>query len=356
VDLPVVPRNTPPTVAQNLILEWVRDALAVCVSTHPNCSQDASTTFLPTRLIDVGTAKSQWVTKLVLSTDLLRSGLQYVTLSHKWGKEEITVLTTENIHMFQTNICVDELPRTFQDAITVTRDLGVRYLWIDSLCIIQNSKTDWRTEAATMQDVYSNCLLNIAASMSDKPSQGLRSHRSSETCDPVHIRARFGQDEQVYSCYYDAWGDIAGVAPLNRRGWVVQERLLSPRTAHFASSTFWECRTTRTSEVNPSGSDWHGKTRKIWPSLSVPEDPGWALRLWHETVEVYSKCSLTMPGDKFIAISGVVKILQSVIDQKYLAGLWDNHVIPGLMWVAALDQDGLSAQKTHGVPDRGQYI
>ncbi|KAF2111357.1 heterokaryon incompatibility protein-domain-containing protein [Lophiotrema nucula] len=349
-NLPVVPRHTPPVVAQNMIYEWIKETLATCIDTHPKCNQDVNNTFLPTRLIDVGTAESHWVSKLVLSADLSGSSPQYVTLSHKWGNEQITVLTTENLRVFQDNICVEELPRTFREAVRFTRGLGVRYLWIDSLCIIQNSTTDWQAEAAIMHEVYSNCLLNIAASMSDAPSQGLISQRSAEICDPVNISVRFGKIEQIYSCYYDAWEDIAGVTPLNRRGWVIQERLLSPRTIHFASSTSWECRTTRISEVNPGYRE--DKTLKIWPTLSVLEDPGWALRLWHETVESYSKCSLTVPDDKLVAISGVAKILHGIIGHDYLAGLWNNHLIPGLMWVAALDQNGLNLGRTYRVPGR----
>lgn len=61
------------------------------------------------------------------------------------------------------NIFLSDLPPLFQDAIIITRQLGLRYLWIDSLCIIQDSLRDWETEAAKMASIYQNSYVTISA-------------------------------------------------------------------------------------------------------------------------------------------------------------------------------------------------
>ncbi len=166
------------------------------------------------------------------------SSSRYMTLSHCWGQLHIKRLETATLDQMCDGINLDELPRTFQDAIKFTRALDVRFLWIDSLCIIQDSVTDWAAEAGTMKDVYKHAFCNIAA------PDG-RSGCFVEK-DPQLSKVRRVQPENDSTLYDlvadELWLHNVDKAPLNTRAWVVQERYLSPRILHCSrQQLFWEC-------------------------------------------------------------------------------------------------------------------
>src|SRR5436190_9880944 len=132
--------------------------LSYCRENHPKCSKGALQP-LPTRVMDVKDDGSE--PSLLLTNGQLG---QYIALSHCWGSSPLLSTTTANLMKHLVCIPMDELPRNFQDAVTVTRKLGFRYLWIDSLCIIQDSESDWLQESAHMGAVYANASCTIAAS------------------------------------------------------------------------------------------------------------------------------------------------------------------------------------------------
>lgn len=134
-----------------------------CTKRHPICSSNIPTV-QPTRIIDVGLDA---ILQNIFLTTLQDDRAQYVTLSHCWG-DTSTILTTtkDTIEQRRRNIPFSELPRTFQDAVQITRALGLRYLWIDSLCIIQDDKDDWQFESAKMAEIYLGSCLTIAATAS----------------------------------------------------------------------------------------------------------------------------------------------------------------------------------------------
>ncbi|KAJ3548776.1 hypothetical protein NM208_g850 [Fusarium decemcellulare] len=159
------------------IFDMIGDWLKQCTTGHTQCS-DGSTTRMPTRLVQVGTHDAPTVR--LLRTQGIHA--PYLTLSHCWGNADIKKRTTEG----DFDIPLEQLPRTFQDAITVTRRLGFAYLWIDSLCIIQGDEADWENESANMASVYANGTLNLAATYSTDSHGGLMLERD-------HL--------QVTSCY-----------------------------------------------------------------------------------------------------------------------------------------------------------
>ena len=164
------------------------------------------------------------------------SGL-YIALSHRWSKSDEQFRTEKsNFKTRCKEINFYELPKTFQDAVTVTRKVGVEYLWIDSLCIIQDDDDDRRRECSRMEEVFASAYCTLAATSAKDCSQGLFREDNEVSLGP----------ENRYSlCIRDVDEDFSRdveQAELNQRGWVFQERALSLRIIHFtATQTYWEC-------------------------------------------------------------------------------------------------------------------
>ena len=177
---------------------------------------------------------------------------RYMTLSHCWGTGPTFKLTTANLSSLRLHIPVDELPQTFQDDFALTRRLGTDYLWIDSLCIVQDDREDWFSESARMGDVYKNGLCCIAATGFSSSRTGLYATRTAERLLPCRVFAnwdgkRHDGKHPVRGEYYLVeldryWYNAVDEAPLQRRAWAMQERLLAPRVLHFGSEQLlWEC-------------------------------------------------------------------------------------------------------------------
>jgi Heterokaryon incompatibility protein (HET) len=148
---------------------------------------------------------------------------------------------TRNLEDLERVVPVGALPKNFCDAILLPRFLDIEYLWIDSLCIIQDSDDDWAIEAANMGDVYAHSFCNIAGTASQKVAQGLFVSRDPKALQLIEIkiaknsRANRGLPDGSYYCLEDMWENEVVKAPLLKRGWVFQERYLSPRIVHFGA-------------------------------------------------------------------------------------------------------------------------
>lgn len=219
----------------HLLREWIR----TCDTEHENCRIKQE--YLPTRLIDVGTFESE-VLRLRLSTR--NETERYIALSHRWGqpgdhKESCAYrCNIDSLGSLLEGIDFTKLPKTFQDAVTVARRLEIQFLWIDSLCIIQDDPLDWQREAQEMQSVYSSAYFTIAATAAKDSSSGfLTVEKTSQPTAVFHPALGL-----YFSQHIDDFKSYVEEAELNQRGWVLQERALSRRTLHFSSAqTFWEC-------------------------------------------------------------------------------------------------------------------
>jgi hypothetical protein len=319
-----------------------------CITEHTKCREEPTKSArLPTRLIDVGLPTGSQQPRLVLTSELgSASNSSYVTLSHRWASTHVVKLKCSNIDSFRQCLPLNHLSATFLDAITVTRALGVRYLWIDSLCIIQDSPKDWQAESVEMGNIYRNGICNIAATGSAETGGGLFQERDPYWVTPSKVRIQYKRHEKVYlASHKDPWGKWISRSALNKRGWVLQERLLSPRTIHFASQLFWECRMHQACETHPNGmpegdlmyTDESGYplpiSLKNWPEDFEGTD------FWIDVVRNYGRCSITKPEDRLIAIAGVAKSIQPFLNDEYLAGLWKKDLPHNLVW-SMYDVDG----------------
>jgi hypothetical protein len=321
---------------------------------HGICHEHVGETkdWLPTRLIDVGTAPVH----LVDSNNLMRSE-PYLALSHCWGKIVVLTLLQTNLNAFQKEIPFSSLPLTFVHAMVTTRQLGYRYLWIDSLCIIQDSVDDWRHEASLMGDVYSKADCVLAATGSRDGSEGLFHKREPIAIEPFAIQASWPSDSKKYTCIRsDVWTDGVVNAPLNQRGWVVQERMLAPRTIHFgAKEIFWECRQLEACETLPrkiptdliSFGSREGDGFKRWmePIKRGADEVDGPMEAWRYVVEVYMRSALTKGEDKLIALSGMAIRMSILLRDTYLAGLWKNDLVNGMVWWVEEDATGQDSRR-----------
>jgi hypothetical protein len=204
----------------------------------------AQANWWPTRLLDVGTPGNPYL-RLRVNGGATPASV-YTTLSHCWGQLQIKQLKIANLLALTKEIEITELPKTFQDAITITRRIGVRYIWIDSLCIIQDSPEDWAKESSSMGNIYKNGLCNIAATAANDGQTGLFFQRNpllAQRCRisikslPSFLRPGLYDLFQQY-----LWDNSVSEAPLNQRAWVIQERILAPRVIHFGKNQLlWEC-------------------------------------------------------------------------------------------------------------------
>ncbi|MCJ1319643.1 hypothetical protein MMC15_004979 [Xylographa vitiligo] len=320
-------------------------------------------TFLPTRLIEL----VKGVDKLRLcDSDQLPRETRYATISHCWGNVPFCRLLQENILSFTGNIPFSILPRTFQDAITILDKLYVKYLWIDSLCIIQDSIADWTVEAARMSKTYTNSYLNLAATASRNSQEGLfRTREPSyiESCryiphedrNVLHRTSSIKEQPTVgWDCVNPSdWVTAIVEAPLNSRAWVYQERALAPRNLHFSySELFWECNHMRASERFPDGLpepyiipkqknllysyslqkkvNFSGQRETIVEATSLGRflnntyiygSENSPVDLWTLVVEDYSSTQLTYETDKLVAISALAEIFAQDYNDKYLGPL-----------------------------------
>ncbi|KAH7084557.1 heterokaryon incompatibility protein-domain-containing protein [Paraphoma chrysanthemicola] len=333
---------------QKACLDVARNWLSQCRSgKHWNCKKVCPDAYqVPTRLVNCGELASGDWPRLCERGDLPHDA-EYVTLSHCWGKYPIFSLSTKNIEILKYGLPLDLLPKTFLDAIFVTRELGFKYVWIDSLCIVQDCDEDWRREAEQMGTYYQNAILNIAATSVSDGRMGFFRARDPNFLLPYKVFANWDgpwpylntpRKGHYYLCN-TIWDNEINGSPLNRRCWVVQERILSPRVLHFGTTQiFWECTSMTANEVFAAGFHASMNVPPAKNSIPVNRERRTPLRnehfyaLWANIVQIYSRGGLTRTSDKLIAISGIAARVQTLLQDVYLAGLWKKSLPRQLLW------------------------
>ena len=326
-------------VPQNVDLRLCRQWLDDCVRDHATCP-DLVKQPLPTRILDVSPKDGTQNCKLVSSEG--DTG-HYIALSHCWGGRTPAVTTTHNLNDRFNEIAWNALPKTFQDAVHVVRFLGFRYLWIDSLCIIQNDRADWHKQCPEMASIYSKAVMTIAVAGAKDAYEGfLRPRVSRDKTHLIHLR-RSGSKETTIgvtpsiNCHNGKWlRQYEGSRALASRGWAFQERLLSPRVLHFGTrQAYFECGCAKACE----------SFRDLTEGLQMDpdgesKDPltgnhATLLQNWYGVVQDYSLCKLKYGNDKLPALAGLASAFEHLLCDDYYAGLWKTDMVRGLSWSRA---------------------
>jgi hypothetical protein len=265
--------------------------------------------------------------------------------------------TIANLHQRKEGIPWDDLPRTFQDSIVTCIKLGIEYLWIDFLCIIQDSGDDWRRESANMAMTYGNAFLTIAASAAADSTEGcFRTARLDS--HSIKINKADGEEASLYvrrSLPHFNHSHLIrdnNLWPLMRRAWAFQERLLSPRVLHYGPQELvWECRETSRCECSNAISIPRRQEPKIvWNSISKPLRDVNSFAVWRHTVTEYTYCDLTFEKDRLPAIAGLTHQFRGLMDQStktgtYLAGIWSGDLVNELLWFRTIGDMSLRGYK-----------
>ncbi|KAI1777278.1 heterokaryon incompatibility protein-domain-containing protein [Hypoxylon cercidicola] len=308
-----------------------------CSTSHTRCRalERKQEPFIPDRLIqleDVNGNGTKWRLVEKCRGDIDAS-ISYLTLSHCWGSSEHLKLTKDNHSVFRATSSASKLPKTYQDAFQIATSLGFHFIWIDSLCIIQDQddQDDWKTQSSLMGSIYGSARCNIAATWATDGSDGCFSLRDPCMVDPTTVKLRI--EDQLVDWDLDIQGghfhDVEA-APLNRRAWVFQERYLARKQLNFSKrQVYWECLELVASEQYPNGCSESPHLKKPSVEVKVEDDfPG----IWRRLVETYSRCTLTRKSDKLIALAGLASEFQKVVEDEYLAGLWKRNFHKQLNW------------------------
>ncbi|KAH8803491.1 heterokaryon incompatibility protein-domain-containing protein [Xylogone sp. PMI_703] len=315
------------------ILRWIDN----CDDKHAKCL-DKYAPVMPTRVLDVGNSKASGTIHLLETKG--KTG-DYIALSHCWGKPGPFLTTRDTLEDMKAGFQLEQAPATFRDAITITRKLGIRYLWIDSLCIIQGDAEDWEIEASRMADVYRNAYLTIAASNASSDDEGFLKPRRA-ACSSLKVFSPLGRSAQVYLTHENTdsgewiYNSDAFRGPLTTRGWTLQEAYLSKRKLKFLEhEILWDCQECKREEHKSSdiGNLYASNDESVEVLLPLRrEDFLPVYRGWYTMVEEYSTRHLSFHADRLPALSGLASLTAMPWDGIYLAGIWWEDAVYGICW------------------------
>lgn len=304
----------------------------------------------PTRLLEILASTNSYSERDYSVKLIETNGLEYryVALSYCWGKtaDAKWLTTTNTVQQHLELIHLGALPANISDFIHIAASLGVRHAWVDSLCIIQDSPSDWETESAKVGGIYRGALLTVAASRSSNSSDGCFNRNKRPRYNPVAELIRLdsrlsnGQTsrlyfrEPVYLWHPPRAGDLFDSevysSPLTQRAWAFQEQVFSRMLLYVADSQlYWECDHCRLSQDNL----YQPSVERAYPVLTVssPLSKHEVISVWYQgAVQAYSKRGLTCPDDKLVAISAIAKATNLNTGVEYVVGLWRDSILLGL--------------------------
>ncbi|GES65480.1 hypothetical protein ATETN484_0012038500 [Aspergillus terreus] len=329
----------------------IKAMLHSCCDSHQSCGT-RDPPLLPRRVLDVQEMR------LHISQPNQRA--HYTALSYCWGGQQSFTTTTKTYAPLQDRILPQDMPQTLQDAAIVTRQLDLRYLWIDALCVIQDDPLDASIEINSMADIYNNATVVISAEAASSADEGFLSQRlpSSAVALPVSyfsVSTEEGlkpendpQGEKKYA--YLVPTDPRTQSAHSTRAWIFQEFLLARRLLIFTPhGALWICQhipdPSPATSITPHEQNWlwrkYRDSRHALSQLSNPPAPhpatnstaSWSQRMiWSKLVSTYTSLSLTYARDKLSAIAGVARQFHTHTGETYVAGLWATDLVLQLGW------------------------
>lgn len=327
--------------------EWVWG----CASNHPECCSPGPRS-LPTRLIKVGDVVDG-IARLVMSGNL-PSTTSYIALSYCWGPPSVgkpqLITTAATLADRQTKIPLAEMPDTIRDAVVFARYMGIEYIWIDALCIIQDDAEDWATEAALMFAVYRYATLTLVAAAGDTSHSGFLQRTSAGPSVLVPFESKKGEskvsgtyvlsglnEHRTWDADYPSHMHTRAWAT---RAWTYQEDLMSTRVLYFDNHTsYFRCQSQRrlehSSKVYDNVQSWNHLLSPVPKDISpdeLKERRESLYERWKDLIIEYTRRKLTVSNDKFLALSGLARTFSSALADQYVAGLWRDDLVRGMLW------------------------
>lgn len=309
-----------------LIKRW----LSECHTSHLSCHLDRKG-FIPTRLIKISADSGNPFVYLIETGP--SDTMAWCSLSYVWGGDQLVKTTRNSLTRHKAGLALSTLPLTIRDAIIVAHNLSVHYIWVDSLCIIQDEQQDLARELKVMPQVYQHALLTISAGSANSVLKGFLQDR-------LIFYDRFHPFKLNYVSSSGRCGSLLMTSnhspdvpnPLDLRGWTYQEKLLSIRNLRYTTTNVeWICRTCRRTEGDGIPRNAFSAAN-IVVETDVPCIEGCALQPWWRMVTAYSARHLTFPSDKLLAISALAHVYQSSTRLTYLSGLWKESLPQDLCW------------------------
>ncbi|KAH5069019.1 hypothetical protein HBI56_186060 [Parastagonospora nodorum] len=352
-----IKRAQDPYVGSENSLRQAGEWLTTCHGAHPLCSE-MPTDFVPTRLLKLGTNEDQHKVQLIHTSP--GDCVAWVALSYVWGGDQSFKTTVSSMTEMHRQIPVITLPQTLQDAVIVCRGIGIQYLWVDCLCIVQDDADDLSRELAFMPKIYQRAWVTISASTADDVSKGFLQDRGYK----VIVGQTPLEKSPVFSLPYvfvdgiRTSNIILGEAreptdetettPIHQRAWTYQERRLSPRVLIFTKTAItFICRTgefRRGSGSHPwvtRGAETWDEQERILPCIQSQDLPS-----WHAIVKDYVIRELTFPSDKLRAIAALADLYRIKNKQTYVAGLWKETIVLDLCWYSRYPVDKFARVST----------
>jgi hypothetical protein len=318
----------------DFLVRRARALIRDCRKNHVQCK--ASSPRLPKRVIDVNSSGDGSNVRLHITGR--HEKMTYLALSYCWGGDQKVTTTSRNLGSNLISIPKSSLDLTIQDAISMTRKLGFHYLWVDSLCIIQDDADDKEKEIQVMDEIYRNATLTIAAAATKSVREGfLRSSKASslESRHKLPLRLPDGQMGFITAIAEKTVRGQTGWA-LDTRAWALQELILSRRVLVFADGDVrFQCQKTDLEAVVPNHIVYPNHIERL-PMRH--QDLQTFLKVkWYDLIEAYTHRALTDENDRLIAISGIVKLIQGrmradVDIDEYFAGMWKSGLAGNLLW------------------------
>lgn len=321
------------------VFSAARSLLARCMDPtepHRHC-QYSRDTVLPSRVLDVGSSGDSQPT-IHLKINETETHATYLALSYCWGGPQPLRLLLENIEILTAGVDFEALPRSIQDAVFVTRELGFRYLWVDALCIIQDCVADKKREITRMSSIYKNAAVTIAASSSKSATEGFLSKEVEPYCPEFEFQVPMSGN-RVGTVYMSA-ESYEPEHHLDTRGWTFQEFMLSSRILFFSDyELLWQCKEVHLKGVTGGGLEYTQLLEALpWVVFDDDAEPHFGsddtekIYLWKTVVQQYTERDLTVPDDRLDAIMGIVCELETLWRYECINGLWKKWFIELLAW------------------------